>query len=186
MCAEGMEWDLLYVLQMSKPRNFQELANKAHDVEMKIANRRGKSSSSYEFKKDKNETKKSSKPSKALTKETRVTSAEEPVRISGKPRLEEKKGSSSRDGGRKRPTLKELQEKKYPFSDSDLLGMLDGLLENRIIELPPPKRPKDAGRTTNPKYCRYHQIISDPQEMHNVKGTYYAVGEGGKDHTGLR
>ena len=69
MCAQGMEWDLLYVLQMSKPRTFQELATKAHDMEMTIANRRGKSSSSYEIKKDKGETKKSSKPSKASTKE---------------------------------------------------------------------------------------------------------------------
>jgi len=57
-------------------------------------------------------------------KETMVTSTEGPVRISRQPRLEEKKGSSSRDGGRKRPTLEELQEKKYPFPDSDLLGML--------------------------------------------------------------
>jgi len=79
MCAQGMEWDLLYVLQMSKPRTFQELATKAHDMEMTIANHRGKSSSSYEIKKDKGETKKSSKPSKVATKETMVTSAEGPV-----------------------------------------------------------------------------------------------------------
>jgi len=79
MCAQGMEWGLLYVLQMSKLRTFQELATKAHDMKMTIANRRGQSSSSYEFKKDKGETKKSSKPSKASTKETLVTSAEEPV-----------------------------------------------------------------------------------------------------------
>jgi len=74
-----MEWELLYVLQMSKPRTFQELATKAHDMEMTIPNRRGKSSSSYKFKKDKGEAKKSSKPSKASTKKNMVTSAEEPV-----------------------------------------------------------------------------------------------------------
>ena len=70
MCAQGTEWDLLYVLQMSKPRTFQELATKAHDMEMTIANRRSKLSSSYEFKKDKGEIKKSSKPSKAPAKES--------------------------------------------------------------------------------------------------------------------
>jgi len=55
----------LAVCSMSKPRTFQQLATKAHDMKMTIANRHGKSSSSYEFKKDKGETKKSSKPSKA-------------------------------------------------------------------------------------------------------------------------
>ena len=84
MYAQGMEWDLLYVLQMSKPRTFQGLATKAHDMEMRIANRRGKSSSPYEFKKDKGETKKHSKPSKASTKETMTTSVQKPVRISRK------------------------------------------------------------------------------------------------------
>ena len=52
--------------------------------------------------------------------------------------------------------LKELQEKKYPFPDSDLLGMLDDFLENGIIELPAPKRPEEVGKTTDPKYCLYH------------------------------
>jgi len=95
MCTQGMEWNLLYVLQMSKPRTFQELATKAHDMEMTIANRRSKSSSSYEIKKDKGKTKKSSKPFMASVKETMVTSTEGSVRISEKPRLEEKKGTSS-------------------------------------------------------------------------------------------
>ena len=147
---------------MSKLRTFQELITKAHDMKMTIANRHGKSSFSYEFKKGKGETKKSSKPSKASTKETMVTSAEEPVRISGKARLEEKKGTSSRDGGRKRPVLKELEENKYLFPDSNLSGMLDGLLENGIIDLPPPKQPEGVGRSTDPKYYRHHRVISHP------------------------
>jgi len=40
--------------------------------------------------------------------------------------------------------------------------MLDDLLENGIIELPAPKRPEEAGRITDPKYCRYHRVISHP------------------------
>jgi len=75
---------------------------------MTIANHRGKSSSSYEFKKDKGGTKKISMPSKASRKETMATSTKEPVRILGKPSREEKKGSSTRDGGRKQLTSKEL------------------------------------------------------------------------------
>jgi len=42
--------------------------------------------------------------------------------------------------------LKGLQEKKYTFPDSDLLLMLDDLLEGKIIELPTPKQPEEAGR----------------------------------------
>ena len=59
------------------------------------------------------------------------------IRISGKKRAEEKQRPLTRDGGKKRPTLKELQDKKYPFPDSDLSRMLDDLLEKGIIELPP-------------------------------------------------
>jgi len=71
-----------------------------------------------------------------------ATSAEEHVQILGKSWVEEKKWSSSKDGGRNRCTLKELQEKKYPHSDSDLSEMLDALLENGITELPLTKRLK--------------------------------------------
>ena len=43
MCIQGIAWDLLYVLQMSKPQTFQELATNAHDMEVTIANRCGSS-----------------------------------------------------------------------------------------------------------------------------------------------
>ena len=69
-----------------------------------------------------------------------------------------------RDAGKKLPSLKELQEKKYPFPDSDLSGMLDDSLEKGIIKLPPSKRPEESGRTNNPKYCRYHRVVSHPSE----------------------
>ena len=104
--------------------------------------------------------KKSSKPPKASMKETMIIFAEELVRILGKSRLEGKKTSFSKETTRKCPTLKELQERKYPFPDSDLSGMLNDLLENKIIELPEPKRPEEAGRTNDPKYYRYHRVIS--------------------------
>jgi len=64
-----------------------------------------------------------------------------------------------RDAEKMLPTLKELQEKKYIFPNSDLLGMLDDLLEKRIIELSPSKHPEEVGRTNDPKYCRYHQVV---------------------------
>jgi len=42
--------------------------------------------------------------------------------------------------------------------------MLDDLLEKGVIELPEPKRPKEAGRTIDPKYYRYHTIVNHPLE----------------------
>jgi len=79
---------------MSKPMTFQKLATKVLDMKITIAKRCGKSSSSYKFKKDKGEAKKSSKPSKVSTKKAMVASTKEPTQIEGKARLDEKKGSS--------------------------------------------------------------------------------------------
>jgi len=42
--------------------------------------------------------------------------------------------------------------------------MVDDLLENGIIELLALKRLEEVERTTNPKYCRYHRVISHPLE----------------------
>jgi len=63
---------------------------------------------------------------------------------------------------RRRSILKVLQEKKYPFPDSDLLAMLNDLLDEGIIELLKPKRPEEIGRTTGLLYCWYHRMISHP------------------------
>ncbi|CAL9001098.1 unnamed protein product [Prunus brigantina] len=42
----------------------------------------------------------------------------------------------SREVDRHRCTLKELEEKTYPYPDSDVAGMLEDLLEKKVIELP--------------------------------------------------
>jgi len=55
------------------------------------------------------------------------------IRITGKSKLEHKKSSPFKDTTRRRPALKELHEKKYPFPNSGLSGMLDDLLEKGVI-----------------------------------------------------
>ena len=133
-------------------------------MEVTIASRCGNSFCSTESRKDKVEFKKNVNFSKSTTKEVMSTFTSQPIRITGKPKLGGKKSSSFNVVIKKRPTLKELQEKKYLFLNSDLLGMLDDLLEKGVIELPEPKRPEEVGRTVGPKCYWYHIIVSHPLE----------------------
>ena len=71
MCIQSTAWDLLYVLQMSKP--------------WIIANRRDNSFSVVESKKDRAEFEKNAKFSKSSTKEVMTISKIAPVRITEEP-----------------------------------------------------------------------------------------------------
>ncbi|PIN26672.1 hypothetical protein CDL12_00565 [Handroanthus impetiginosus] len=53
-------------------------------------------------------------------------------------------------------TFKEMQEKEYPFPDSDVPHIFDKLLAKKLIEFPP----KEMGKGNNPKYCKYHWVVS--------------------------
>ncbi|KAM1619260.1 hypothetical protein ACFX1X_018248 [Malus domestica] len=41
-------------------------------------------------------------------------------------------------------------------------AMLDDLLEKKVIELPECKRPEEMNHINDPKYCKYHRIVSHP------------------------
>ena len=142
MCASHGKGLTLHFID-EKAKDFLVIfATKAHDMEMMITNHHSKLPSSYEFNRDKGDSKKSSNPPKASTKECMIISIGELMRISGKSGLEGNKASFYKETTKKRPTLKELQEKKNSFPDPDLSRMLVGLLENKIIKLPEPKWPK--------------------------------------------
>ena len=66
------------------------------------------------------------------------------IQILEKPKLEEKRSASFKDVTRRPSKLKEVQAKKYSFLNSDLLGMLDDLLEKEIIQLLEAKRPEEV------------------------------------------
>ena len=60
--------------------------------------------------------------------------------------------------------MKEMERKTYPFLDSDVAGMLEDLLENKIIDLPECKRLEEMHRVNDLKYCKYHRLVSHPIE----------------------
>ncbi|KAM1159562.1 hypothetical protein EV1_032398 [Malus domestica] len=63
-----------------------------------------------------------------------------------------------------RRTLKELEEKTYPFPDSNVVAMLKNLLEKKVINLPECRRTEEKNRTDSPRYCKFHRFISHLKE----------------------
>jgi len=102
-------------------------------MEVTIANRHNSSFSIAQPKKDRAEFRKNIKFFKSSIEKAMTIAKAEPVWITRRPNSEGKRSMPFKDTIRKHPTLKELQEKRYPFPDSDLLGMLDDFLEKGVI-----------------------------------------------------
>lgn len=79
---------------------------------------------------------------------------------SSKRKREESKANPSQDKGNAKMSLKDLEVKVHPFLDSDVSGMLNELLQLKLIKLSPSKSPEEMGREHDPKYCCYHCVVS--------------------------
>ncbi|KAL6176002.1 hypothetical protein ACLB2K_052638 [Fragaria x ananassa] len=148
-------------LDCIKPRSFEELATRAHDMELSIASHKGKKEFVNDQRQDKAFSSKVDKGMKRPTKESMTVNVA-PIKISLRDKREVKKAEPSQTYERKKRPLTEWEQKTYPFPDSDVAGMLEDLLENKVIELPECKRPEEMHRVNDPKYCKFHRLISHP------------------------
>lgn len=60
-------------------------------------------------------------------------------------------------------TFEELKNKKYSFKQEKTFNIFKQALEDGL-KLPRCKRPEEANRVNDPKYCPYHRVVSHPIE----------------------
>ena len=112
-------------------------------MELSLASRGEKNLPIAEHRKERKDVKKDDKSSKPVIKESMAVTAE-PVRIFAKEKNEDRTRGPSQERERRRLTLKEMEEKTYPFPEC--------------------KQPEEMGRTNDLKYCKYHRVVSHTVE----------------------
>ncbi|XP_071932994.1 uncharacterized protein [Coffea arabica] len=162
MCIQGMHWGLRYILQGVQPETFDELSTKAHKLEINLDGQEPPVPDPHKAK-ERQEARKGGKPPFKNEKKEAMATSVMPFKVVPKTvRREDNKINTHQEQGKRKPTLKEMQDKEYPFLDSDVSGMFDDLLSINLITLSEMKRPDEARNTDDPNYCKYHRLIGHP------------------------
>ncbi|XXG76887.1 hypothetical protein AAC387_Pa08g1155 [Persea americana] len=146
ICRNNMRARIRSMIIGNKSKNLRELLEASMEAETVIKDLNSQKSSKKEP-----TTIPTSKPKKKKVLNVQTKSAPRPP----------KKAENKTAG--KRPELfdacKERVEKKYPF-DEDVEEIFGVLLANGKLTLPDSKRPGDVGKTNDPRYYPYHQMVT--------------------------
>jgi len=147
MCYNNLMPDIATFVATAEPQSFDALVSKASNVERQIA-RQKSAAQKIQVGEKKNDKKSDNK--NTTKRESLATFV----------KTENKNDKGKTKDPPKRLTLKERKEVKYSFDDDDVEEIFDQLLASKAITLPESKRPAEASKTNDPKYCRYHRLVS--------------------------
>ncbi|CAB4308132.1 unnamed protein product [Prunus armeniaca] len=154
MCYNNLMPNIATCVSTAEPQSFDVLVSKASNVERQIT-RQKSTTQKIQFGEKKNDKKSTKGESLATFVKT-----------------EKKNDKSQSKDPPKRLILKELKEVKYSFDDDDVEEIFDQLLAYKAITLLESKRPAEANKTNDPKYCRYHRLDKIQELLNSGINTY--------------